>query len=99
MGMDKWRDIETAPRDGFVLLWLPGRVRCAVGQWDNDKFSKRPRPFWNWHTSREECRVFSPTHWMPLPPPPQEPTNGCGCAPGDCAADETGGPCGRPANG
>jgi len=27
----------------------------------------------------------------------KEPPKDCGCAPGDCAADETGGPCGRAA--
>jgi hypothetical protein len=31
---------------------------------------------------------------LPLPPHPKK---GCGCAPGDCAADETAGPCGRTA--
>ena len=66
-----WLPIETAPKDGTcVLLWVRGY--CEVGQWDNDKYAKRPKPFWNadgpW--GRIGMRAIPPTHWMPIPDPP-----------------------------
>jgi hypothetical protein len=59
-----WMPIETAPRDGREVLIYSGAVDVALfeyGQW--------------WSSGCDEYgndrRVY-PTHWMPLPPPPEE---------------------------
>lgn len=66
----EWQPIETAPRDGTVILaywpsssWGDGYtyihpVVFYDGQWIHD---------WD----RDEETTLDPTHWMPLPTPPQ----------------------------
>lgn len=70
-GWQEWRPIDCAPDDGReVLLWQPGH-EIYIG-------SKHPGRWWTdaaWangydYTSPPNCR---PTHWMPLPTPPQFP--------------------------
>lgn len=63
--MSKWQPIETAPKDGTWLIacWTGHRGWMAMVFWDQ--------------TRAKWCDVFQgyvaqPTHWMPLPPPPQE---------------------------
>ena len=71
--MTEWQPIETAPQTGIdILLVRNGRV--TVGAWNNDKYARKPRPFWwayygPW--GKTDCRNKPPTHWMPLPEPPQ----------------------------
>lgn len=71
-----WRDIETAPKDGTMLM-LADMHGVGAGYW---KPAKR-RPYWcaviytsagDWDDHREDF-IMRPTHWMPLPPPPTEP--------------------------
>ena len=65
--MSGWKPIETAPKEGLVLLAAefdgPGNWRIKVGYRDDGPYS-----FWGW-------RIFGaswkPTHWMPLPAPPK----------------------------
>lgn len=70
----EWQDIGTAPRDGTeVLAFDPDVGVCAVLFWDEEG---------GWVSSWAgdvtynqilvEPIVCSPTHWMPLPPPPAE---------------------------
>lgn len=72
-----WQPIETAPKEHgeYVLLWIPGKNRRAIGWWDRDRYSKRPRPFWIWtigsRHSISDCRANPPTHWQHLPMPPE----------------------------
>ena len=66
----EWQSIESAPRDGREVQlwgdedWTPQAHWCAkkggwyVEYWDAD-----------WQTY-SESRVYNPTHWMPLPTPP-----------------------------
>lgn len=81
---DKWQPIETAPRDGTQIVlakydWAHGlgamfpRIDdelmyglwwLTVGYW-SDKWL-------NWNDGIEPSGLASPTHWMALPPPPQE---------------------------
>jgi hypothetical protein len=71
---DGWQPIESAPRDGtLVLLWAPDYREDApslgswcerVGAWDADSGTMEDGPAW----SNDACS--GPTHWMPLPAPP-----------------------------
>ncbi len=62
--MSGWLPIETAPRDGTtVLLWAAG--------WRN--------PLTGWTYGADDWQDLRaagspPTHWQPLPPPPEEGT-------------------------
>lgn len=67
--MNKWMPIETAPKDGSVLLYLPyglmycGRKRYGqLGEPQQDEF------VWRCDSSG---RFANPTHWMPLPEAPK----------------------------
>lgn len=62
-----WQPIETAPRDGSVILicgfspdYFVGDVKWDDGEWM--LFSVEKDEY------REPC--FAATHWMPLPKPP-----------------------------
>lgn len=72
--MSEWQPIETAPRDGRrVLLYWDGHVVC--GNWDEDRYANRPRPYWRHDMERifgiRALRATPPTHWRPLPAPPE----------------------------
>lgn len=70
----EWRPIETAPKDGHILLAFPlrGVIR---GIWRSDQDAKKPRPYWSHDCERifgvNATRNDQPTHWMPLPDPPE----------------------------
>jgi hypothetical protein len=63
--MSEWQPIESAPKDDEVsiLMWCPqaGYAIAVVGEWDANS-SK-------WVSSGDGDPI-SPSHWMPLPPPP-----------------------------
>lgn len=68
----EWLDIETAPKDGTeVDLFAPAlgrRPDCAFAkgewvEWGQDSFDT---------LERVSLKPYTPTHWMPLPAPPQE---------------------------
>ena len=74
--MSEWQPIETAPRDGTeVLLW--------GGDWESEisrpypncgvlvGYSKSGMIFTVAGGSHYEVWINCPTHWMPLPDPPQ----------------------------
>jgi len=72
--MSKWQPIETAPKDGTYILLLgdsgytttPHRV--AVGCWIEGY-----RDFWINHSNDAFTDDGEPpTHWMPLPEPPDD---------------------------
>jgi hypothetical protein len=71
-----WQPIETAPKDGTAIVaYCPRLGVCAPTSWNDDKYSKNPKPYWrHWveHIFRVRCvREDQSTHWMPLPPPPE----------------------------
>lgn len=85
---DDWQPIETAPKkDGWdspkFRLWIPGRGE-EVGRWDDESYSKKPRPFWNWnsHLGKRHTHENQPTHWRPL-------AKGPALAPTQAQGDET----------
>lgn len=67
----EWQDIETAPKDGtVVLLAMTDHHRSIfAGWWTHERVMI---PYWktmsNW--GRNLDREYQPTHWMPLPEPP-----------------------------
>lgn len=70
-----WQPIETAPKDGrMILLYRPtggGWMNTATGSWNDDRYAKNPRPYWeSWLRIGVDWRTLPPTHWMPLPEPP-----------------------------
>ena len=74
-----WKDMETAPKDRVILLFRPkmfcGKGHVGPGKWESDKYANNPRPFWyslERLISTTESSIFQPTHWMPLPLPPEE---------------------------
>ncbi len=69
-----WQPIETAPKDGTtILLNYSGMKAIRLGWWDDDRFAKKPHPFFAWpNCSKASARGNPPTHWMPLPEPPKE---------------------------
>jgi uncharacterized protein DUF551 len=72
--MIDWQPIETAPRDGTnIMLYYPlkevnesweGIVFCYWNKWENNWV-------WSGRARRTFSRGFQPTHWMPLPEPPE----------------------------
>lgn len=68
----QWKPIDTAPRDGTLILLNGGVLRePATGQWNDDKYATNPKPFFSHDRVRStgviETRENQPTHWMPLP--------------------------------
>jgi len=74
----EWQPIETAPKDGTsIILYEPNRKKVQIGKWDNDRWAKKPRPYWamvSGYSDKTYERMFPPTHWQPLPPSPTEST-------------------------
>lgn len=64
----RWRPIETAPKDGSgLLIWgaeWPGHV--AVGHWFGKPMYRWISPF-----AAADKEYVAPTHWRPLPEPPR----------------------------
>ena len=72
----QWQPIETAPKDGTYFL-MGNAGGAFVGHYKSHAESGyRFDSPWRcvmlncWHMS-EETRYAGPTHWMPLPPPPE----------------------------
>lgn len=70
MDAQGWQPIETAPKDGTpVLVHAPGgctqwklHTTLWICRWDG-----------RWvEAGGEEYTTCEPTHWMPLPPPPDK---------------------------
>ena len=75
-----WKPIESAPKDGtLILLWDKDLELAISGCWFNDAGIDTPDAFEPpcsfWSSSAdlvEWAELDNPTHWMPLPTPPQE---------------------------
>jgi hypothetical protein len=75
MELPRWSPIETAPKNGTeILAWglLRGSYGYTADEWCRDIIQ------WNggWLARRMANRYatgFSPTHWQPLPAPPEAP--------------------------
>jgi hypothetical protein len=70
--MNEAQPIETAPRDRRILVFRP-HFGWVGGKWNDDRFARRPRPFWDLDASYitiTSMRESPPTHWTELPPEP-----------------------------
>ena len=79
--MNEWQPIETAPRDGTAVLLYGGLWDGdASGIYDdgNDRVplvcGYRGDVWAMCDTDFYQVRILEPTHWMPLPEPPQAPS-------------------------
>jgi hypothetical protein len=65
-----WQPIETAPKDGtrFLAPSIDGRT-VTIGLW-SDQWGG----YWDDLTVGHLNGQWHPTHWMPLPPPPEAET-------------------------
>ena len=67
--MSKWEPVETAPYETPVLTWWPGsplRNPVFLINTKNSGANLGKKNSW-WHSKPNE----QPTHWMPLPEPPE----------------------------
>ncbi len=59
----EWQSIESAPKGEWILVWRPDMiVQCAALCRIDDK---------EWWTRGKGGPINFPTHWMPLPNPPE----------------------------
>jgi hypothetical protein len=73
-----WQPIETAPKDGTRITL--GTTEYGGVVWNDCRWEKMTRKPDRWASFIGPV-PWTPTHWMPLPPPPAmaptgEPTNG-----------------------
>jgi hypothetical protein len=70
----KWQPIETAPKDGAECL--------VYGKWEGEVYGAYKGllagvasfNYGQWSLTLGDCYscTCNPTHWMPLPPPPEQ---------------------------
>ncbi len=74
-----WAAIETAPKDGTkLMLWCNDGLE--VGYWSTSLWVTRPADSplgkqdgaWIIYENRSDTIELHPTHWMPLPLPPND---------------------------
>ena len=61
-----WQPIDTAPEDTYVLVWCPDYYchECGVAMLHSEDGC--------WRDREGYLPLATPTHWMPLPEPPEE---------------------------
>jgi hypothetical protein len=70
-GETLWQPIETAPSEGReVLVWGGRHIEVETRAADGD--------YWRYQSKHGDTAV--PTHWRPLPPPPETPAKSPGVA-------------------
>lgn len=77
--MTEWRTIDSAPRDGTVILISDARYSGypAFAAYFDSEQELYPWRFLNPRTTdgtgigEMQDDVYGPTHWMPLPEPPE----------------------------
>lgn len=60
---NEWQVIETAPADVPVLVYGAKRLKWAVAMYTH-------KDGWEVESSSDTHSMYPPTHWMPLPSPP-----------------------------
>lgn len=74
----KWKPIETAPLDRYVDVWVGSGVRVTDAFWgvrsqDEEVCKEFGFSKIGWCHESDDGWVYpiEPTHWMPIPGPPQ----------------------------
>lgn len=69
--MSEWQPIETAPRDGTAILVTDGQTQRVA--WTQHPAEHGNVAAWTYYITRSGAYVviMNPTHWMPLPSPPE----------------------------
>lgn len=67
-----WQPIETAPRDGAVILLRFGQDTVSTGWWKDDDFDPFPWKFLDRDgldpiANGSRDGDYGPSHWLPLP--------------------------------
>lgn len=72
MSESRWLAIESAPKDRQVLLFSRHLGSAVIGRWDDQRHHNKPRPYWEYGWMGVTwARDNPPTHWQPLPDPPE----------------------------
>ena len=72
-----WQPIETAPKDGTLVLLYDGSPWPSLGSWRRDYYREDLGEMWL-DDSNDEYSLgcaslrLNPSHWMPIPPPPEQ---------------------------
>ena len=71
--MSEWQPIETAPKDGSRILVFNRKVYIASWSEEAQHGEFECAPGWQVFCPDDYWYAFcvNPTHWMPLPEPPQ----------------------------
>ena len=72
-----WQPIETAPKDGTLVILYGGYFGVSLGSWREDDYLAERGEMWLDNSYDEYSTGFAswplePSHWMPLPPPPEQ---------------------------
>ena len=76
-----WQPIATAPKDGSKVMlhgpvaWLEYMFDDAAPLEEASVLGSFSDGEWRTETANPYSDIVRPTHWQPLPAPPQEPTN------------------------
>ena len=81
--MSDWQPIETAPKDGERILLAWGIDAIEIGWWKHNGRTQRSYFAIDHEMDDYELADDQPTHWMPLPLPPQAFGVRCGVAKGE----------------
>jgi len=74
--MSEWQPIETAPKDGtFVVVFAEKNPNGRKVRRASPVCVAAKRGWMGWVATPGDYQV-SPTHWLPLPAPPQTPMEG-----------------------
>jgi hypothetical protein len=72
--MSEWQPIESAPFNESVLIFIPSSEHYGPGIWRAIRVNMGTGIRWHATTiamGRDLSGECLPTHWMPLPEPPQ----------------------------
>ena len=72
-----WQPISTAPRDGTDVMRHDKHWGVMSGYWSDCIWARYANPdkdaggAWVQELNRSDTLALNPTHWMPLPEPPE----------------------------